>query len=114
MMSLIFLQHLSQSLTEEVQLDFLLPFYRTSETFVIRKEVPLPWMLFLNTLFISTWICQTKFVDDRSLQSDSNEMMSLAKYDPCNEIQIPGYLVDLFSKVSLSATTWAELAGVHD
>ena len=58
-------------------MDFLLPFYRTSETFVIRKEVPLPWMLFLNTVFISTWICQTKFVDDRSLQSDSNEMMSL-------------------------------------
>ena len=35
--------------------DFLLPFYRTSETFVIRRELPLPWMIFLNPFCISTW-----------------------------------------------------------
>jgi hypothetical protein len=41
--------------TRSSVVDFLLPFYRTSEMFVIRIELPLPWMIFLNPFCISTW-----------------------------------------------------------
>jgi len=36
--------------------DFLLPFYRTSASLVIKTELPLPWMIFLSPFRVLTWL----------------------------------------------------------
>ena len=42
--------------TRSSVVDFLLPFYRTSATFVIKTELPLPWRIFLSPFKLLTWV----------------------------------------------------------